>query len=339
MATRLDERIRRLRVRKTDAVQGVQTRSARLAKSDTQFDSPADALDYITESMFPVDAKYTKSTFDECKRVENQIAEACRAASVGVSFDHQGSVTSDTHIRLYSDIDLLSITPKYVAIQPPLKPTIPYQGDALADLRELRTITEKRLSTSFPNAKVDTTGMKAVSISGGSLLRKIDVIFAARLITEAYQTTGDNDFRGLDVLDLDGPKRISNLPFLHNRELRLKDEATGGDLKRLIRFAKSAKYDADSRIDVSSYDLASLCYNLPLESFRLAKGSDFELAREFLNFSEHVRNNAPNQSSLRVPNKTRLLFGEQGINVGALKLFNEEILEILLQAANSRRLK
>ncbi len=335
MATRLDHRIQRLRARKTDTTKGVRTRSATFAKSEGRFDTAKDALDYISETMLAVDTEYTKLTFDECDRVQGQVKAACDNNSVGVSFRHQGSVTNDTHIRFYSDIDLLAITDKYHDLQVPLEPTSPYKGDPMADLKEIRKIVEERLTTSFPQAKVDKSGSKAVSISGGSLKRKIDIIAASWLETEEYRRRQQEDYKGVKVLDLDGPKRISNFPFLHNWELNDKDRNVSGKLKSLIRFVKSARYDADDKIDVSSYDIASLCYQMPLPEFSSA-GTDYALAHSFLQFADRVRTDQDLQKTLYVPNKTRLIFCENGVTPDALKKLNEEIYGILAQAQSSR---
>jgi hypothetical protein len=329
MATRLSQRISRLQLRKSDAVSGIKVRNT-LMKTE-QFDKSSDALEYISESMSAVDAKYTQDTFAECNRIEKHIESACESKSVGVTLRHQGSVTTDTHIKFYSDIDLLVITNRFHDLQSPLEPTSPYKGDAMADLKEIRSIVEGRLETSFPEAKVDKSGTKAVAISGGSLKRKIDVISASWLETSEYRRTGVEADKGIKILDLDGPRRIANFPFLHNKELNNKDISTAGRLKKLIRFVKSVRYDADAKIKVSSYDIAALCYHLPLDKFQGTR-TEVQLAEEFLVFSEKVRADTSLQGSLFVPNKTRLIFCDDGVKVAELKLLNEEMYDIIKQA-------
>lgn len=338
MATRLDQRIARLRLRKTDVERGgIKTRSTTLAKSEGKFDSAADAIDYISETMIPVDAEYTSNTFRQCERVENQIKEACDTKNVGIEFKHQGSVTADTHIKFYSDIDLLVLTKRFHDLKAPLTPTSPYTGDPMADLTQIRLIVEERLENSFPAAKVDKTGKKAVSISGGSLGRKIDVIAGAWLRTQQSEMSGKEEDRGVAILDLEGPRRITNFPFIHNKKLADMDYATKGKLKKLIRFVKSVRYDANDEIKFSSYDIAALCYRLPFDAFVRAGTSDFSLASEFLIFSERVRLDSTLLQSLWVPNDTRLIFGDSGASTDQLKLLNLEILEVLEQAKDSRK--
>lgn len=268
MATLLENRITRLRSRKSDPQKNLtKVRNQNLAKSMGKFDSSQDAKDYISESMDAVESEYTKKTFDESERIQNQIKEACETQGLSISFRNQGSVTNDTHIKFFSDIDLLVITEQFITLKSPLQVTSPYQGDPLQDLKNLRNLIERRLESSFRQAKVDKQGPKAVRISGGSLSREVDVIPANWYDTQEYRNTSSEVDRGIQILDLSGPSRIANFPFLHNKEINQKDILTNGALRKSIRFVKSAKYDSndDKTINVSSYDITSLCYHFPTD--------------------------------------------------------------------------
>lgn len=339
MTTRLNSRIQKLRTRKYDPVKGYKTRSESLKKSDQLFDSPQDALDYINESMIPVDSEYTKLTFDECERVQSQLEEAFKTKKLFPTFRLQGSVTTDTHIKFYSDVDLLVLTDKFHCVQKPLEPESPYLGDALADLKEIRSIVIERLKGSFPKATVDTSGSKAVSISGGSLMRSIDIISASWLHTQESKISQLEKDKGISLLDFKNDTRISNFPFIHNDEINKKDSLTSGALKRLIRFVKSVRYDSDTKINVSSYDIASLCFNLPLSYFQASQSNNYELAHSFLVFSNRLMEEEDLRNSLYVPNKTRKIFGETHVQLEQLRLLNQEILFVLEQAQRARSLR
>lgn len=334
MATLLQNRVQRLKLRKSDPDRGiVRLVNDSLRKSDGRFDSAQEAKEYISESMTAVDADYTQRTFEESERIQKQIAEACSTNSIEVTFRNQGSVTNDTHIKFFSDIDLLVITEKFITLKSPLEPTNPYSGDPLQDLKNLRKIIEDRLTSSFYEAKVDKTGTKAVRISGGSLKRDIDVIAANWFDTQEYRNSGKNEqLRGVNVLDLASTVRLTNFPFLHNREIDQKDKATGGALRKIIRFVKAARYDADTTIKVSSYDIASLCYHLDSSELIARRSDNIRLTAMMLEFSNKLANDSQIGQNLYVPNKTRLLFGADGIKADQLKLLNEEIAGILAQA-------
>lgn len=336
MPTRLDSRIAKLRTRKYDPLKGSKVKSDSLRKSDQLFENPKDAFDYIEESMMAVDDEYTQLTFEECGRVQSQLENAFKANGLILTFRHQGSVTTNTHIKFYSDIDLLVLTEKFHCVQKPLEPTSPYKGDAIADLKEIRRIVEEKLTIAFPKATVDKTGNKAVAISGGSLQRSIDIISASWLHTQKSKESNEEKDMGISLLDLELPSRISNFPFIHNDEINKKDILTSGALKKLIRFVKSVRYDSDNVIKISSYDIASLCYNLPLEDFKKSASSDYELAHSFLVFSNTVLVNDILRDGLQVPNKTRKIFDEKYVQPDQLRLLNNEILTILEQAQKAR---
>lgn len=330
MATRLDSRLVRLRARRSDPTQKLYYHNELLEKAERTFDVSKKAKEYVSASMAEMEPNYTQKTIEERQRVQDQIAEACRTASFPVVFRYQGSVTNNTHVKTHSDVDLLVICDKFITLKKPLEPTSPYQGDPMADLRELRSLIEMRLSGSFPQASVDKSGAKAVTISGGSLARKIDVIPSNWYDTVEYRQKGAEDYRGIQVYDKTPPgSRIENFPFLHNLLLNAKDRDTFGGLKRLIRFVKSVKYDADQDPGVSSYDIAALCFNVPTETLRQSAGDDLSLVNSFLAFSQFILSDTVARESLWVPNKTRPLFGDSGISIGALRKLNEEVAEVL----------
>ena len=338
MTTQLENRVKRLRLRKSDPERSSITFiKEALAKSVGKFDKSQDAMDYISEAMTAVDQAYTKKTFEESDRVQKQIAEACTANNINVSFRNQGSVTNNTHIRFCSDIDLLVITEHFVTVIAPLQATNPYNGNPIQDLLALRKLIETRLKSSYYEANVDISGTKAIRISGGSLKREIDIIPANWCHTKQF-AAGDENHIGVMVLDTSGPNRVKNFPFLHNQEIDSKDNATFGALRKIIRFVKSAKYDADCEINVSSYDIASLCYHLDTDVLAYRYSDDLLIASAWLDFSEKLLSDSHFRSSLHVPNSTRLLFCSNGLDVNGLKTLNSEVASIINQAKNTRNI-
>lgn len=82
---------------------------------------------YILGAMRPVDAKYTKRLAEQGDRVENQLGKRLEAEYPTLEFRKQGSVSNDTHIRYFSDIDVLTIIDKFVTLERP-------QEELLSDL-------------------------------------------------------------------------------------------------------------------------------------------------------------------------------------------------------------
>lgn len=331
--TALSKRLDGLRARRTDVVSGaVLVKEAALRKAYLA-PSAKEAREYIVEAAEPVDDAYTKKTFEECSRVENQLTEGLRNYDLKAQFDHQGSVTNNTHIKLYSDIDLLTLTTRFWFVKPPAQPTHPYQGNPLADLTTLRSASTASLKKAFPAATVDEKKSRCISIAGGSLQRKVDVVVCSWLETEASRS-GDGTRLGIRVLDTDEPSTIENFPFLHNARLNEKDAATSGNLKRLIRVIKSIRSDADADIRFSSYDVAAVCYAIPAE--KLLGGNALVLTAEFMAFGHNLLKDPAALAQLRVPNDTRLIFGgSEGASVDDFKKLVAEVYDTLSTATGS----
>lgn len=255
-------RFNRLIDRKTDPLAKGGLLERNLQKSATA-SRPPTAAEYLRAAAAETDPDYTAMTFEQGDRVKNQLAEHFRTRGVDVSFDYQGSVTNNTHIRVYSDIDLLVILEDFYHVEPPLTVTTPYRGDAKGLSREVRASAAQRLESSFYEAKVDDSGGKAISISGGSLARKVDVVTCNRVHTQLYELTRDKRYLGINIYERISGERITNFPFLHNALLAERDDATQGRLKALIRIFKSLRNDNELDLAMSSYDICSLIYRMP----------------------------------------------------------------------------
>jgi hypothetical protein len=277
------------------------------------------AIVYAVSAMQPIDPDYTKNTFEECGRVEEQLQAGFAADGIAVDFDHQGSVTNDTHIRAHSDIDLLSAEKKFFGVEPPNTPKYPYHGDPIADLRKIRSTTSKTLRAKFPKATVDESGSKSVKIEGGSLRRKIDVIACNWLQTVEYVQDPQKHWLGVEVLDNDNGRRIANKPFLHNKRIEERDVRTNGGLRKLIRLLKSLKYDSDDKIDLSSYDIAAITYNMPEDKMRFVTGGDLQLLQNCYDYLLNISLNSNLREAMEVPNGTRKVFCSEGATEAGLR--------------------
>ncbi len=175
-------RLDKLRSRRVDPL----VKAAGLNEVYNRLPAEDSSVQYAIGAMQPIDPDYTQQTIEERTRVEKQLAHGYVEAGLGIDFAYQRSVTNDTHIRFYSDVDLLTVEERWFGIEPPNRPVVPYSGDTIQNLREIRTKTIKILRPAFPAATVDDSGGKSISVSGGSLRRKIDVIACAWWHTVEY---------------------------------------------------------------------------------------------------------------------------------------------------------
>jgi len=301
-------RLEKLRNRRIDPFLGVSERNEaykRLTSEDS-------AVQYAIGAMQPIDPEYTQRTIEERARVEKQLDDGFRAGRLDVQFDYQGSVPNDTHIRAHSDVDLLTVDSRFYNMQLPNLPTVVYQGDPVADLRQIRKSAVSILKGAYPTAKVDETGSKAINISGGSLRRKIDVIASNWWHTVEYVREGHRYWLGIEVLDNDKGVRISNKPFLHNKRIDDRDKAANGGLRKLIRLLKSLKYDSDEAINLTSYDIAGIVYNMQESQLYSRPGQDLILAQNCHAFMLYLEGDSVTRERILVPNETRKVFCAEG---------------------------
>lgn len=304
----VDRFISGLRKRRTDEETG-RVRLVKEALSKSLPDSPAKAHAYITETMEAVPKEYTDLTFEECTRVERQLERALKDAGYAAEFANQGSTTNNTHIKVHSDIDLLVCTKVFHFRAPPLKVETRWEGDPVEHVRGIRDVCLSTLAGAYPAARVDGSGAKALSISGGSLRRKVDVVPGSWVWTSGFVTSSHPEDRGVKILDLSGPRWIENYPFHHNRCLAARDKLAGGNLRKIIRFLKSVKCDAEVADQLSSYDISGLCYNLP-DSVLYSVTDELRMALGACQFALQVAKDEGLRGRLKVPNGTREVFEE-----------------------------
>lgn len=281
------------------------------------------SIKYVIGAMQPVDSNYTLNTYKEGERVKNQLLKL-KDYRYDIGFEYQGSVTNNTHIKAHSDIDLLTLHLGFISLEPPQIATTPYRGNPVTDLCNLREDSYEILKSAFPAAEVDNKGAKSISLKGGSLRRKIDVVPSNWYDTVKYVETKLDYYRGVMVLDYKNKTRIANTPFYHNKLLEYKDTETLGNFKKMVRLLKTLKADAEVPINLSSYDIAALMYNMVNTDFNVGK-SPLVLIYRALVYLRFLYNNDSYRSTLKVPDSSRYIFQANGATKEDLKLIILEL--------------
>lgn len=303
-----------------------------------------DSIKYILGAMEPVDDVYTKNTFNQGERIKNQLLKL-REDGFNIEFEYQGSVTSNTHIRAHSDIDILVLHCDFVTLQSPLKPKVPYKKDPAEQLSRLREASYSLLTEAFPKAEVDNEGAKSISLEGGSLTRKIDVVPSNWYDTVKYRETNQKCYRGVMILDYKNKKCIGNTPFYHNELLADKDAQTLNNYKKIIRLLKTLKADAKKEFEIdiklSSYDIAALMYHMENSKY-LVGNSPLSLIENSLTYMRKIYIDASLRNGLKVPDESRNIFevgratdGDLLLLIQQVERVYEEIINYLKQSGST----
>lgn len=301
---------------------------------------------YAIGSMQAVDEQYTKISIAEAERVGKQLDTGLTELGFSVSFRLQGSVPCNIHIRGVSDVDLLVLDEDFFTYDRAgqnsrlglYRPPVPYTP--LSALQKLRSNSEKILEKQFPAVNVDTSGSKAITLTGGSLRRPVDVVPSHWHNTEDYQSTNREPDRAIYILDNKIPTSIFNKPFKHIEKITNKDAITLGGLKKSIRLCKHIKADAAKEginITLPSFDIAATLWHA--NSVALISGYTNELAilvevKRHLTF---LHNNRAHTQSLRTPDDTRLIFDSESKFKG-LELLLNEVNDLAVEVAKEQNI-
>ena len=281
--------------------------------SEAYEDAGGESLQYLLGAMKPLDAKYTRRLAGEGDRVENQLKAKLDEDRPSVEFRRQGSVSNHTHIRFYSDVDVLVITRMFQTLERPQIPMHRYEGNPVDDLETLRENCAAILRKAFPAGKVDTSGSTAVALSGGSLACKVDVVPANWLNTNAFTRGAGEHTRGIQVLDVKQSTRITNFPLLFNFRINEKDSETRGIAKMCVRLLKTIKADHEEEnvgkcLDISSFDLCSIVYRMPAAHFIARKDRPLVIVSNLISWLGKLIDNEEGRKRLSVVDDSRPIF-------------------------------
>jgi len=117
-------------------------------------------------------------------------------------------------------------------------------------------------------------------------------------------STIHEDAKGVRVYTKNCQDYNVNYPFYNNSLIDKKDHRCGGNYRKAVRLLKTLKSDSNRNIDISSYDIVALLYNM--------NDTEFNVGQKYLtlvrNITSHLQYLVDNQSyfkTLDVPDKTR----------------------------------
>ena len=103
-----------------------------------------------------------------------------------------------------------------------------------------------------------------------------------------------------------------------------KDIKTGGGVKKVIRLLKNLKRDSDNKIDLSSYDIASLVWHFSDSALTKEYYLELSLVAETQQFLQQLIANPSVTFSLQTPDQSRKII-DTSEKFSALILLKQEI--------------
>lgn len=295
------------------------------------------ATRYALGAMQEVGHKYTSVCMDTAERVGKQLQNKL---SMPVTFRLQGSVPLNVHIRAVSDVDLLTLDDRMFTYDRNGQKANWYPSTSLSSLgvlKELRLEAEKVLVSAYPAVRVDCTGRKAISLSGGSLARPVDVVPSHWHNTATYQATSADHERGVTILDKSVPMTLDNLPFLHIKKVHDRDLQCCAGLKKAIRLVKSVKSDSENpeSTKLPSFDIAALLYHADISALRIGLIYELSVLAEAQRFFDWCYHNMAGARTLRTPDNSRIILDTQA-KVDGLRALSYDLDSLVREVAREQ---
>lgn len=291
------------------------------------------AVKYVIGAMAAVSAESTRISIDEGERVATTLINMLKTSEINTEMRLQGSVALNIHIEGHSDVDMLILKSDVVTVEGPELPGTNYVDATdkrlMTDIiRELRLLSEEKLSTRYYAADVNIKGNKSISLSGGSLKRKVDIVPACWHDTHDYQRTRIESFRAVKIYEKANHVLIENKPFIHIKKVNERDDLYSGNLKKVIRLMKNVIADMPDYKNVkakalTSFDIASLAYAMDTDLYcsKYSPLALLENLRVFLLLTAYIDERREN---LLVPDESRVIFNAEN-KVEALKILYAEV--------------
>lgn len=270
-----------------------------ISKSFSSTELPQN-IKYLAESMRQIDQKYNNKTFDAANRVQKHLQDNFDL-HFNMEYKTQGSVKTDTNIKVHSDFDLLTIIDRYHFLEPGLPNKNSYTDTSPDDdIKALRDKSIKILKNIYD--EVDTNGAKSISIFNKSLNRKVDIVFCFWYYSKKFIETQNEYYKGIYLYEFPTKTKIRDYPFAHINNVNHKGDTTKDGSRKGIRLLKNLK--ADGEIKLSSFHLTSIVHNIENTSLNYTFGNELLIAQAISDEMNLIINEPTHRKGITSPNGT-----------------------------------
>lgn len=261
-------------------------------------DIPAD-VKYLFESMKAIDTKYNAKTILAAEKVQTHL-ERDFNLHFRREYRTQGSVKTNTNIRVHSDFDLLTIVQRY--FYPETSTGTAYTAsDPDADIAEMRRQATRIMKELYD--KVDDTNDKCITIENQNLNRKVDIVFAFWYNTDKYIDLNNEYYRGVYLYNFKEKRKHLDYPFATMNNVNYKGDQTLDGSRKGIRLLKNLKADSETDFKLlKSFQLTSIVHGIESGSLFYNTGDELRIARVLSDQLNRLIDDPAYRVSLKSPN-------------------------------------
>lgn len=233
-------------------------------------------LKYLLESTRPIGDTHNQRSLAAAEKVVNHL-EGKLNLHFSRAYRTQGSVRTDTNIKVHSDFDLLVVIDRYFYPEKSNGDIYTY-SDPGDDIKALREKVTSIMRDTYD--EVNDEGSKGICIYNKNLGRKVDIVFCFWYHSIKFQETGNEYYKGVHLYDFHNRKRLNkDFPFAMIHNVNQKGDATIDGSRRGIRLLKTLRADSKNQLPaLKSFQLTSIIHGIPNERIIYQPGSEVMLA-------------------------------------------------------------
>lgn len=247
---------------------------------------------YALESMEEIDSSYAYKVYANSRRIIESVEKELSTKGIQAMIRYQGALRTETHIRLYGEVDLLCILNDKASHK---------------DVFELGKIIKNNASNQNLQSTDYGDGVHIRIVTQKPVCR-INLIPCSWVNNPQFAETRNEIYRAIAVYNFKDKTRKKYMPFLNMARITSKYNATNGNFKRLVRLLRS--FCTDDSIVLNAYELVGLCYRMEDELFEV---EDKQYLRFLPNALTHLKSYLDDKDSfeqLLSPSEKELVFGK-----------------------------
>jgi hypothetical protein len=287
------------------------------SESFHQHDNP-DVLKYVLESMHEIEPGYSYKLFSAIRRTQDLITQQLKMRDIVVDARYQGPHSTDTHIELYGDLEMMIILKSFDR-----KPS--------RSIEALATEITDILTKAEAYNKIDYSEKNRINIQTSKPTCNVSILPAIWVESSLYRQSTLEINRGICEFNFSKKTRRMYLPFLNIARINSRDRKLGGGLKAIARLLVSLKQDAEEPISLTHDEILGIIYNIPIKELAIPSN---QILSVLPNVSLHLNrliNDNEHREKLLSPSKKEYVFGKKNkmVVIQQLKVELDEVIDDL----------
>ena len=269
-----------------------------------------DVVKYAFEGMSGVDSSYNAKLIKNFQSTQELLTSQLRERNIEVDMRYQGAHNTDTHVELFTDLELMVILKSYT-------------GKPAKAVQTLASHIVDILTASNAYNLIDFSSKNRCYVETRVPTSHLSILPAIWLDSSEYKKTHLEINRGVCEYNFEKKTRRMYLPFLNMARLNSKDRKLGGSLKGMIRLLRSIQADSGHQDLLTHDEIMGTLYNMSLRDLTVPKGFYLSLLPAVSRWLKKVGTDTEFRQKLLSPSKKEYVFGNKSKEESIVNLQKE----------------